>query len=132
MKNLWSPVIMLSALLFASGCSSSTYQITGYTSSTIHADFPVPENAILLGVTTNSANRNIQISASYELKHIGGEQGLYTPTDYFQKLHNEGWVEMEENRLGHVHFFQKEDTIIAIEIREDTFDIYEMKKDAPI
>ncbi|GAB1155762.1 hypothetical protein YWY31_17870 [Paenibacillus illinoisensis] len=132
MKNLRIPVIMLTLLLITSGCASATYEITGYTSSSIIADIPVPTNAKPLKVTTDSANPNIKISETYELKHIGGEQGLYTPADYFQKLHDEGWVELEENRMGHVHFLKKNDTVVAIEIREDTFEIHEMKKDTPL
>lgn len=98
----------------------------------MNSDIPVPSNAKPLKVTTNSANTNIHMGLAYELEHIGGEQGLYPPTDYFQKLHDEGWIELEEKRLGSVHFFKKDDTVIAIEIHEDTFDIYEMKKDASI
>lgn len=50
--------------------------------------------------------------------------------DYFQKLADTGWVELEEERLGHVHFLKKDTTVIAIEIREDTFQITEMIDDA--
>ncbi|WJH30255.1 hypothetical protein N6H13_06105 [Paenibacillus sp. CC-CFT742] len=107
MKNLRIPVILLTLLLITSGCASATYEITGYTSSSINADIPVPTNAKSLKVTTDSANPNIKISETYELEHIGGEQGLYTPADYFQKLHDEGWVELKENRMGHVHFLKK-------------------------
>lgn len=32
--------------------------------------------------------------------------------------------------MGHVQFFEKEDTVIAIEIHEDTFQLYEMKPGA--
>jgi len=39
-------------------------------------------------------------------------------------------VELEDKRLGHVQFFEKEDTVIAISIHENTFDIHEMIKDA--
>lgn len=39
-------------------------------------------------------------------------------------------MELEDKRLGHVQFFEKEGTVIAIEIHEDTFDIHEMNKDA--
>ncbi|MFS0869965.1 hypothetical protein [Paenibacillus xylanilyticus] len=131
MKSLRVQLIMFTVLLLASGCSSPTYEITGYTDSSINEDIPVPENATPLSVTSNSANRNVKISAKYELKHIGGEQGLYTPTDYFQKLREEGWSELEESRMGNVHFLQKDDTVIAIEINENTFEIHEMKRMLP-
>lgn len=70
------------------------------------------------------------IEVKYELKNIGGELGLYPPESYLNKLRNSGWVELKDKRLGHVQFFEKEDTVIAIEIHEDTFSIYEMNKDA--
>ncbi|MCG7382804.1 hypothetical protein [Paenibacillus sp. ACRRY] len=77
MKKMRIPVIMLTWLLITSGCASATYEITGYTSSSIIADIPVPTNAKALKVTSNSANPNIKISETYELKHIGGEQGTF-------------------------------------------------------
>lgn len=81
-------------------------------------------------MTTTSSNPNIKIGVKYELDNIGGEQGLYRPDSYFNKLEDVGWVELEDKRLGHVQFFEKEGTVIAIEIHEDTFDIHEMNKDA--
>lgn len=50
--------------------------------------------------------------------------------DYFQKLADTGWVELEEKRLGNVHFLKKDTTVIAIEIREDTFQITELVEGA--
>ncbi|KQY88140.1 hypothetical protein ASD24_25810 [Paenibacillus sp. Root52] len=110
-------------------CNRAGYEITGYTASSINTQFPVPTNAKQINLTTNSGNPNIKVAVTYELKNIGGELGLYPPSDYFQKLAEEGWIEIENERLGHVHFLQKEDRIIALEIREDTFQIHEMKPD---
>ncbi|RAJ01336.1 hypothetical protein DET54_102827 [Paenibacillus pabuli] len=129
MKNFGIMFILLSLLLLISGCTPSTYEITGYTGSSINNEIPVPVNAKQLSVTTHSDNPNIQTGIKYELKHIGGEQGLYVPSDYFEKLFEAGWVEVEEERMGHVHFLKKRDTIIAIEIQEDTFEIFEMRQD---
>ncbi|SDJ87411.1 MULTISPECIES: hypothetical protein [Paenibacillus] len=126
MKNFGIMFILLSLLLLISGCTPSTYEITGYTGSSINNEIPVPVNAKQLNVTTYSDNPNIKTGIKYELKHIGGEQGLYVPSDYFEKLSEAGWVEVEEERMGNVHYFKKSDTIIAIEIQEDTFKIFEM------
>ncbi|RAW17250.1 hypothetical protein DC345_09210 [Paenibacillus taichungensis] len=126
MKNFGFVFILLSSLLLTSGCTPSTYEITGYTGSSINDEIPVPVNAKQVSLTTHSDNPNIQKGIKYELKYIGGEQGLYVPSDYFEKLSEAGWVEVEEERMGNIHFFLKSNTVIAIEIQEDTFDIFEM------
>ncbi|MEK5238301.1 hypothetical protein NST99_21670 [Paenibacillus sp. FSL L8-0470] len=130
MNKCFFAVILLSSLLFANGCTTSKHVETGYAESAIHDDFPIPEAAKQGEITTNSANPNIKIGVSYELDNIGGEQGLYPPESYFQKLDDAGWAELEDRRMGHVQFFEKEDTVIAIEIHEDTFQLYEMKPGA--
>jgi hypothetical protein len=122
--------IGLPLILFTSGCTSSTQEVQEYGVSSINAEIPIPENAKEIEVTTTSSNPNVKIGVKYELDNIGGEQGLYRPDHYFNKLEDAGWVELEDKRLGHVQFFEKEGTVIAIEIHEDTFDIYEMNKDA--
>ncbi|MEK4155880.1 hypothetical protein [Paenibacillus odorifer] len=119
---IWLPLI-----LFTSGCTSSAQE---YGVSSINAEIPIPKNAKEIEVITNSNNPNIKIGAKYELDNIGGEQGLYRPDSYFNKLSDDGWIELEDKRLGHVQFFEKKDTVIAIEIHEDSFDIHEMNKDA--
>ncbi|WP_413377098.1 hypothetical protein [Paenibacillus taichungensis] len=129
MKNFWILFILVPLLLLTSGCTPSTYEITGYTGSSINDEIPVPENAKQLSVSTYSDNPNIKTGIKYELKHIGGEQGLYVPSDYFEKLSEAGWVEVKEERMGNVHYFKKSDTVIAIEIQEDTFKIFEMRQD---
>lgn len=96
----------------------------------MNPDIPVPTNAKLIENITYSDDPNLKKGAKYELKHIGGEQGLYPPMDYFQKLADTGWVELKEERLGHVHFLKKDITVIAIEIQEDSFQITEMVKGA--
>ncbi|AWV33376.1 MULTISPECIES: hypothetical protein [Paenibacillus] len=122
---IWLPLI-----LFTSGCTSSTQEEQEYGVSSINAEIPIPKKAKEIEVITNSNNPNIKIGAKYELDNIGGEQGLYRLEGYFNKLNDAGWIELEDKRLGHVQFFDKEDTIIAIEIHQDTFDIHEMNKDA--
>ncbi|MEK5279431.1 MULTISPECIES: hypothetical protein [Paenibacillus] len=122
---IWLPLI-----LFTSGCTSSAQEEQEYGVSSINTEIPIPKNAKEIEVITNSNNPNIKIGAKYELDNIGGEQGLYRPDSYFNKLSDDGWIELEDKRLGHVQFFEKKDTVIAIEIHEDSFDIHEMNKDA--
>ncbi|WP_458461696.1 hypothetical protein [Paenibacillus sp.] len=129
MKKILLTLCMLPLLIWVQGCTPATYEIEGYTGSSINPDIPVPSNAKLIKVITHSGNPNIKEGAEYELKHIGGEQGLYPPMDYFQKLQDTGWIELEEERLGHVHFLKKDNTVIAIEIQEHTFEISEMMED---
>ena len=126
MKYFGIMFILLSLLLLISGCTPSTYEITGYTGSSLNSEIPVPVNAKQLSITKHSDNPNINTGITYELKHIGGEQGLYVPSDYFEKLSEAGWAEVKEERMGNIHFFKKSDAVIAIEIQENSFDIFEM------
>lgn len=99
---IWLPLI-----LFTSGCTSSTQEEQEYGVSSINAEIPIPKNAKEIVVITNSNNPNIKIGAKYESDNIGGEQGLYRPDGYFNKLNDAGWIELEDKRLGHVHFLKK-------------------------
>ncbi|MGG4398879.1 hypothetical protein ABEW61_02030 [Paenibacillus amylolyticus] len=130
MKKILLTLFMLPLLIWVQGCTPATYEIEGYTASSMNPDIPVPTNAKLIENITYSDDPNLKKGANYEMKHIGGEQGLYPPMDYFQKLADTGWVELEEKRLGHVHFLKKDTTVIAIEIREDTFQITELVEGA--
>ncbi|WP_458126203.1 hypothetical protein [Paenibacillus sp. Z3-2] len=130
MKKLLLTLCMLPLLIWIEGCAPATYEITGYTGSYINPDIPVPSNAKLIEGIAYSDHPTLKEGVKYELKHIGGEQGLYPPMDYFQKLADTGWVELEEERLGNVHFLKKDTTVIAIEIQEDSFQITEMVKGA--
>ncbi|MBY3620500.1 hypothetical protein HGO21_13170 [Acinetobacter sp. CUI P1] len=130
MKKYLFTFILLSLSILVTGCTSSTQEVHEYGVSSINAEIPIPKKAKEIEVTTTSSNPNIKIGVKYELDNIGGEQGLYRPDHYFNKLEDAGWVELEDKRLGHVQFFEKEDTVIAISIHENTFDIHEMIKDA--
>ena len=99
---------------------SSTYKITGYTSSALHQDLPVPANAKLIESKAYSDHPTLSRSETYELKNIGGEQGLYPP------------VELEEERMGHVHFLNKGDVQIAIQIQENTFQLSLLHSDQDV
>lgn len=96
--------------------------------SSVLDTIPKPEDAKQAGIMTNSNNPNIIIGVRYERENIGGEQGLYPPEDYFQQLKAAGWSEIEDERMGHVHFFEKDEHVIAIEVREDALEISEMQK----
>lgn len=129
MRKCLMSLVFVCLMGLITACNHAGYEITGYTGSSVNDELPVPANAKQIKRTTNSGNPNVNVAVTYELKNIGGEQGLYPPSDYFQKLAEEGWSEIENERLGHVHFLQKEDRVIALEIREDTFEISEMKPD---
>lgn len=97
-----------------------------YMRSAILDEIPKPEGSKEAGVVTSS-NPNIKMGIQYHLKNIGGEQGLYTPTEYFEQIEAEGWLEMEDKRMGHVHFFVKDDAVVAIEVRQDEIILFEME-----
>lgn len=127
-----SIIMLLLPLCFAvaaTGCTKThtPVAIEGYSMSSVHDEFPVPEQAIER--EARFGNPNILQGAEYELENIGGELGLYTPDSYLQEIKALGWTELEEERLGHVHFFKKDDSLVALEIHEDTIGVYEMKQD---
>ena len=123
-------VLVMFALTIGCASSPKPVVINEYKMSSVHEDFPVPEQALEREATFG--NPNIAEGAKYELENIGGEQGLYPPKAYLEEIRASGWTEIEEERLGHVHFFRKDDTKIALEIREDSIDVYELKQvDAP-
>ncbi|KRE24901.1 hypothetical protein [Paenibacillus sp. Soil522] len=109
--------------------SPSTYEReAGYKKSAINEDFIVPTNAEQQEIDFD--NPNILKGSKYKLKDIGGEQGLYPPLRYFQELEKSGWGELKDKRMGHVHFFKKDKTVISVVVKEDFIEVYEMKKDA--
>ncbi|WP_054956943.1 DUF4179 domain-containing protein [Paenibacillus dakarensis] len=95
--------------------------------SAVLDNIPKPEGAKEAGII-ESDNPNIRMGVKYELENIGGEQGLYPPMEYFEQLEADGWSEVEDKRLGHMHFFEKEGSVSAIEVREDFIVIYEMEE----
>lgn len=129
MKKL---MLLLICSLVLSACSeqsqaNSHVDIDSYIKSEINEEIPVPADAVVSKV--DFSNPNIKEGKKYTLENIGGEQGIYPPLNYFEEMKNWGWEELEDERMGHVHFFRKEEQIISIEIREDYFNLYEMEKD---
>ena len=114
-------------LLWLVGCSSSNNEISSYKKAGINEDIPVPANAESSKVKFD--NPTIKKGEKYSLENIGGEQGLYPPNEYFEEIKKWGWEELKSEQMGHVHFFSKGDTIISIDIKEDSFHLYEMKED---
>jgi hypothetical protein len=100
---------------------------SGYKKSAINEEFIVPNNA--QGQAVEFDNPNITKGVKYNLNDIGGDQGLYPPMRYFQDLEKLGWKEINDKRMGHVHYFQKGDTVISVIIKEDFFELYELKND---
>ena len=111
-------------LLF--GCSPSINETNSYKKAEINEEIPVPANAKLSTETFDDPN--IEKGEKYILKNIGGEQGLYPPKEYFEEIKNWGWEELKSEQNGHVHFFSKGETIMSIVIKEDYFQLYEMKE----
>ncbi|KOP67529.1 hypothetical protein AMS62_21500 [Bacillus sp. FJAT-18019] len=126
-------IIGMLSLFFVAliGCTSVYKEpVDGYKSSSVHDDFPIPNSAVLTTTVTETENPNIDNGAKYEVKGIGGEQGLSLPTRYFQEIQASGWAELEDKRMGHLHFFEKDDKVVALEIRENSIEVYEMVEDA--
>lgn len=113
-------IVMLSLFFVAIIGCTSVYEepVDGYKTSSVHDDFPIPNSAVLTKTITETENPNIDNGAKYEVKGIGGEQGLALPTRYFQEIQASGWTELEDKRMGHLHFFEKDDKVISLEVYE--------------
>ena len=121
------PLLALLLILVA-GCSPSYDEDAGYEKSIINESFPVPANAEQ--VEAEFANPNIEKGVKYNLPKIGGHQGLYPPERYFQEIEKWGWDQLTDKQMGDVHFFKRGETVISVVIKENSFEVYEMKKDA--
>jgi len=126
-------VIVMLTLFFMAiiGCTPVYEEpVDSYKSSSVHDDFPIPNSAVLTKTITETENPNIDNGAKYEVKGIGGEQGLSLPTRYFAEIQASGWDELEDKRAGHFHYFEKDAKVIALEIRENSIGVYEMVENA--
>lgn len=129
MLKFWFTILLLGILTACASTDASTYETeAGYKKSAVNEDFIVPINAEQQEVDFD--NPNILKGSKYILKGIGGDQGLYPPLRYFQELEKSGWGELKDKRMGHVHFFKKNETVISVVVKEDFIIVYEMKKDA--
>lgn len=112
------------------GCSPSDDKMNSYKKAGVNEEFPVPAKAEPGQVQFD--NPYIQKGEKYKLKNIGGDQGLYPPSDYLEEINAWGWEVLKEDQMGHTNFFKKGTTIISIVIHEDDFELYEMKEDFPL
>lgn len=129
MLKLWFSILMIGILTACASTDAPTYDSeSGYKKSIVNEDFVVPINAEQQEI--DFGNPNILKGLRYNLKNIGGDQGLYPPLRYFQELEKSGWGELKDNRMGHAHYFEKDETVISVVVNEDFIIVYEMKKDA--
>ncbi|NEU32041.1 hypothetical protein GN156_14860 [bacterium LRH843] len=120
---IWTLLIMLFV-----GCSPTYEENIGYKKSTINENFPIPDKVEL--VNADFDNPNIKKGVKYLLNNIGGTQGLYPPKRYFQEIEKWGWEELTDKQMGHVHFFKQGEAVISVVVKEDHFEVYEMKDDS--
>lgn len=124
MKNIVLCLLLMGVLV---GCSTTDEEFSSYKKSIVNKEVPVPSDA--KSSDAQFDNPNIKKGKEYYLDNIGGEQGLYPPKEYFEEIKKWGWEELENEQMGQVHFFKKGETIISIVIKEDYFQLYEMKDD---
>ncbi|KGX91905.1 hypothetical protein [Pontibacillus marinus] len=124
-------LVTLLVLVYSSGCTATYNNEMGFRESSLNDSIPIPEKAKKVKDIKNPSNDNIKKGVTYRLNNIGGDQGITPPENYFEELKNHGWIRLKQKQMGHVNFFKNGDQVIAIEIHEDTLDIYELKEDAP-
>jgi len=101
------------------GCSNDI----SYKSLGTHSNFPIPENA---KVTKGKAeNPNIEKYVKYNWKEADEIGSI--PTSYLKEIKSKGWVEHEEDQLGAVRFFEKNETVIALSTHDGFFTLSKVK-----
>lgn len=108
------------------GCSNVYSAEEGYRMSVINHGFPVPKNASEL--KPEACTTEIAKSAKYKLNAIGGEQGE-PPEHYLGEIKRWGWTELEGERKGNIHFYEKEGKIISLVFTKNVFDVFEMSSE---
>ena len=129
MLKIWGIILLIGMTTACANTGEPAYDAAaGYKPSAVNEQFVVP--LLTEQEPFTFSNPNILKGSTYKLKGIGGEQGLYPPLAYFEELSRLGWVELEDKRLGHAHFFIKNHTVISVIVKEDFIQVYELKKDA--
>lgn len=127
MLKFWFSLLLLGMVTACASTDTPSYEAeAGYKKSVVNENFFVPINAVQ--EETEFDNPNILKGSKYNLNNIGGDQGLYPPLQYFQDLEKSGWGELKDKRMGHTHFFEKDETVISVVVNEDFIKVYEMKK----
>ena len=127
-KRMSIPLLLFVTLIMT-GCVYEYTEEDGYRMAVINEGFPVPKNAYEL--KPEDCTSEIAKSAKYRLKGIGDEEGT-PPEDYLQEIKEWGWTELEDEQVGHVHFFEKEGKIISLIIQENVFDVFEMSENVEL
>ncbi len=120
MKRLFIFLLIVSVM---SGCSNVYSEEEGYRMAVINHGFPVPKNAS--EIRPEICTTEIAKSAKYKLKDIGGEQGE-PPAHYLEEIVDWGWTELEDQRVGNVHYYKKEGKIMSLVFQKHIFDVFEM------
>ncbi|WOV87196.1 hypothetical protein QWT69_15250 [Sporosarcina oncorhynchi] len=123
MKRVLLPVLLVVAAAVMSGCVYEYTEQDGYRMAVINEGFPVPKNAY--EVKAEDCTTVIAKSAKYKLKGIGDEEGT-PPEDYLEEIQRWGWTELEDKRVGNVHYFEKKGKIMSLIIGPNIFDVFEM------
>jgi hypothetical protein len=105
------------------GCSNVYSAEEGYRMAVINHGFPVPKNASEL--KPEACTTEIAKSAKYKLNAIGGEQGE-PPGHYLEEIKKWGWTELEGERKGNIHFYEKEGKVMSLVFTKNVFDVFEM------
>lgn len=120
MKRLFIFLLIVSVLV---GCSNVYSEEEGYRMAVINHGFPVPKNAS--EIRPEICTTEIAKSAKYKLKDIGGEQGE-PPMHYLAEIEEWGWTELEDQRVGNIHYYKKEGKIMSLVFQKNVFDVFEM------
>lgn len=122
MRNVLMLILIVGTIMMT-GCAYEYAKEDGYRMAVINEGFPIPKNAYEL--EPEDCTNVIAKSAKYKLKDIGDEEGT-PPQDYLDEIERWGWTELEDKRVGHVHYFEKKGKVMSLIIQQNVFDVFEM------
>ncbi|PAQ12611.1 hypothetical protein CD798_18200 [Bacillaceae bacterium SAOS 7] len=116
-------ILTLLSIFMLAGCSSSD---SGFSTSSEIADFPIPTEA--KKVKHDSQLKNTDIKKYQRYNYSKADEIGSIDESYLKEIKDTGWIELEEEQLGAIRFFEKEKRKVAIDTKDGYIILMELKQ----